>query len=250
MRISVAPVKALGLVFPDEVLLGPGGVAGDRRFWLVDEDGRLLNNKRHGPMVRVRPDWDEQTRRLALTLPDGRVVAGTAEPGDEVAVEMYGEPMPSRRVEGPWSEALSELVGRPVTLLWSELGAPDRGRSGGTVSLVSRASLARLGAETGAGPLDARRFRMLFEIDGVGEHEEDTWLGADVRIGEALVRWHGDVGRCAVTTQDPDTGVPTVDTLAALARYRREGRVERLPFGIFGAVVEPGRVRVGDPVAY
>ena len=40
-RISIAPVKALGLVFPDEVDLGPHGVTGDRRFWL--QFGGLLN---------------------------------------------------------------------------------------------------------------------------------------------------------------------------------------------------------------
>jgi len=50
-----------------------------------------------------------------------------------------------------------------------------------------------------------------------------------------------------VTTQDPDTGVPTVDTLRALRSYRPEG-TERLPFGVFGSVVAPGRVRVGDAV--
>jgi uncharacterized protein YcbX len=41
VRISIAPVKSLGLVHPDEIELGPHGVVGNRRFWLVDEDGRL-----------------------------------------------------------------------------------------------------------------------------------------------------------------------------------------------------------------
>ena len=58
-RISIAPVKSLGLVHPDEIELGPRGVTGDRRFWIVDDDGRLFNNKRFGPMVLIRPEWDE-----------------------------------------------------------------------------------------------------------------------------------------------------------------------------------------------
>jgi hypothetical protein len=41
VRISVAPVKALGLVHPDEVMLEQGDVAGDRCFWLRDEQGAL-----------------------------------------------------------------------------------------------------------------------------------------------------------------------------------------------------------------
>jgi uncharacterized protein YcbX len=246
-RISIAPVKALGLVHPQEVELGEHGVAGDRRYWLLDEDGRLFNNKRHGPMLAIRPSWDERTRRLELAFPDGAVVAGTVEPGEPVEAAMYGDAMPSRRVEGPWAEALSRFVGRPLTLLWSELGAPDRTLRGGAVSLVSRGSLDRLREQAGAeDAVDGRRFRMLFELEGLEPHEEDEWLGRDVRVGEALVRVNGDVGRCLVTSFDPDTGRPTLDTLGTLAGYRRRGRVEPLPFGVYASVVEPGRVRVGD----
>jgi uncharacterized protein YcbX len=248
-RISIAPVKSLGLVHPESVQVGPDGVAGDRRFWLLDGDGRLLNLKRLGLLVRVRPEWDEETGRLALAFPDGELVAGTVELGDPVEPELYGQPHPSRRVVGPWEEALSRYAGLPLTLLRSESGAVDRGVQGGAVSLVSRGSLERLRAEAGAdGPVDGRRFRMLFELDGLGPHEEDEWLGQRVQVGEAVVALVGDVGRCAVTTHDPDTGVADLDTLGVLARYRREGRSEPLPFGVHGAVAVAGRVSVGDPV--
>jgi uncharacterized protein YcbX len=249
VRINVAPVKSLGLVHPEEVELGARGVAGNRRFWLVDANRRLVNNKRNGPLVRIRPEWSEATRELALTFPDGTRVAGVVELAPQpFEVEMYGYPIASRRVLGPWQAAISDAAGEPVTLLWAEEGAPDRLHAG-TTSLVSRASLARLAEEAGEDePLDGRRFRMLFEIDGVGAHEEDAWIGAAVRIGDATVQFNGDVGRCAVTTHDPETGIPTVDTLKALAGYRREGLKEPLPFGVYGSVLVPGRVRVGDPV--
>ena len=246
-RISIAPVKSLGLVHPDEVELARGGVPGNRRFWLVDADGRLFNNKRNGPLVRVRPSWSEETRELALDFPDGSRVEGVVELGEGIDAVMYGEPHPSRRVVGPWEEAISAFAGRRLTLLYAERHAVDRGYRGGTVSLVSRGSLERLREETGAdGPVDGRRFRMLFEIDGVAAHEEDAWLGRRVRVGGATIAVNGDVGRCVVTSHDPDTGVTTLDTLGALTRYRREGRNEPLPFGVYGSVVEPGGVRVGD----
>jgi uncharacterized protein YcbX len=249
VRISIAPVKSLGLVHPDEIELERHGVRGNRRFWLVDANGRLFNNKRNGPMVRIRPEWDEQTRQLALTFPDGARVEGTVELGDAVDAEMYGHPHPSRRVLGPWEDAISEFVGRRLTLLWAEQHAADRGYCGGTVSLVSRGSLERLREEAGVDePVDGRRFRMLLEIDGVSAHEEDEWLGTEVRVGDATIVLNGDVGRCLVTSQDPDRGVTDLDTLGVLARYRREGRDEPLPFGVYGAVAVPGRVRVGDAV--
>lgn len=247
VRISVAPVKSLGLVHPDEVVLEEGGVVGNRRFWLRDEQGALYAGKRDGSMLRIRPEWDESTRRLALIFPDGERVEGVVELGEPVDAELYRLPRASRRVIGPWEEAISRYVGRQLELLWAVAGAVDRTPGGGTVSLVSRASLERLGEEVGAeGAVDGRRFRMLFEIDGVGAHEEDSWIGREVRIGDATVTFNGDIGRCIVTSRDPDTGVVDLPTLVTLAAYRREGVSESLPFGVYGAVLVPGRVRVGD----
>ncbi len=249
VRISTAPVKSFALVHPDEVMLEPGGVVGNRRFWLRDERGALYAGKRDGSMMRIRPEWDEATRRLALVFPDGDRVEGVVELGDPVETELYKRPLPSHRVVGPWEEAISRYVGRQVDFLWADNGAVDRAREGGSVSLVSQASLERLREEIGvAEAVDGRRFRMLFEIDGVGPHEEDEWMGEEVQIGEATVALNGDIGRCVVTSRDPDSGAIDLPTLVTLASYRPEGRAEPLPFGVYGSVVVAGRVRVGDPV--
>ena len=251
VRISLAPVKALGLVHPDEVELTRTGVVGDRRFWILDADGRLVNGKRFPEGMRIRPTWDESSRRLSLAFPDGREVAGVVEPGAPVEATLYRLPHPSRAVPGPWQDALSAFFGEPVTLLWSEGGAVDRGADrGGWASIVSRASLERLRREAGvAGEVDGRRFRMLLEIDGVAEHAEDEWLGGRVQVGDAVLAPLGDVGRCVTTTRNPDTALFDLDTLEVLARYRREGVTEDLPLGVYCDVVVPGRVRVGDPVS-
>ena len=98
--------------------------------------------------------------------------------------------------------------------------------------------------------VDGRRFRMTFTVSGADEHAEDAWLGRRVRIGHAVVAPEGNIGRCAITTQDPDTGVPTLDTLKTIARYRGElVTTEPLPFGVHARVLVPGRVSVGDEVA-
>jgi uncharacterized protein len=246
--ISLAPVKAMALVHPDEVVVGAIGVVGNRRFWLRDENGNLFNAKKEGKLLQIRPQWDESSRRLALTFPDGRRVEGVVELGEPVDAFVYGELRPSRGVSGAaWAEAVSDFVGRPLELLWADDNGVDRLTSEGTVSLISMASLDRLREEMGVDrPIDPRRFRMLFQIDGVGPNEEDTWIGRHLQLGDAELIVTGDIGRCVVTSRDPDTGITDMPTLAALAGYRREGHSEPLPLGVKGTVYTPGRVRVGD----
>lgn len=250
--ISIAPVKALGLVHPDEVVVEPYGIRENRRFHVVDADGRMLNGKRLGPLVRVTPTWDEATETLTLELPDGAIVSGTVRVDGAVTTDFYGRPVSGRIVAGPWAEALSELARQPVRLVRTDLPgeAVDRSARGGAVTLLGAASLEALARAAGVEtPVDGRRFRMTFGVEGVPAHAEDGWIGRDVRVGEALVRPRGNVGRCAVTTQNPDTGIPDLDTLRVLKGYRDEvPTTEPLPFGVHAEVLEPGRVRLGDAV--
>jgi len=251
-RISISPVKGLALVHPDRVLLERAGVRENRRFHIVDADGRRYNQLRNGALVQIGQEYDDATGRLALRFPDGNTVVAEVALGNEITTDFYGRAVTGHLVDGPWSDALSAWAGRPLRLVQSPPGAAvDRSR--GPVSIVSIASLAELGRNhTHQGNVDGRRFRMLFELDGVEAHEEDEWVGGDVRIGGALVRIQGDVGRCAITTQNPDTGVPDFDTLRTLAAYRQKGvntaGNKHLPFGVYGEVVEAGTVGLGDPV--
>jgi uncharacterized protein YcbX len=107
-----------------------------------------------------------------------------------------------------------------------------------------------MAAALGVDAVDGRRFRMNFGVEGLEPHAEDAWIGRRVQLGDAVIVPQGNVGRCAITTQNPDTGRPDLDTLKALARYRGEvTTTEPLPFGIHAAVAEPGRVKLGDPVS-
>jgi len=251
-RISIAPVKGLGLVHPDAVALTADGVLENRRFHVVDADGRRYNQLRNGALVRIRPEYDPVGNTLRLTFPDGAVAEGEIALGAAIETDFYGRPVTGRLVEGPWSDALTAWAGRRLRLVQSAAGeALDRGR--GHVSLVSEASLAELGRNAGAEGVDGRRFRMLFELAGCEPHEEDAWIGERIQVGGALVTIRGDVGRCAITTQNPDSGSPDLDTLRTISGYRgftTSANGERhIPFGVFGEVVEPGDVTKGDTVA-
>jgi uncharacterized protein YcbX len=246
--ISHCPVKGLAVRQLEECELTEAGITGDREFFLVDENDRLVNSKGLGALQQIVPRHDREAGSLTLAFPDGSTVSRELGFDGSLVAKFWGETVDVRAVDGPWSDAISDFAGRELRLVWASGPAPDR-RLSGAATLLGTGSLRELARILRVDEVDGRRFRMNFGIDGLGAHEEDEWLGRRVRLGEAVVVPQGNVGRCAVTTQNPDTGAPDLDTLKALAAYRRViETTEPLPFGVHAAIAEPGRVRVGDAV--
>ena len=246
--ISYCPVKGFAIQQLDRCELTEAGVAGDRQFFLVDENDRLVNSKGLGVLQQIVPQYDGEADSLTLSFPDGTRVAQQIGLNGSLNALFWSTTVDVRVVDGPWSEAISEFAGRNLRLVRAPAPATDRLRSG-AATLLGTSSLRAMARILGVDAVDGRRFRMNFGIDGLREHEEDEWLGRRVRLGEAIVVPQGNVGRCAVTTQNPDTGAPDLGTLKALAAYRPgSDATEPLPFGVHAAVAHPGRVRVGDAV--
>jgi uncharacterized protein YcbX len=239
--LQSTPVKGLRILPREELVLDRDGAADDRRFYVIDERANMVNGKQIGVLCAVVAQYDMGT--LTLAFPD-RTVTGTVALGAEIATRFFSRPAPARIVEGPWSEALSEHAGRALRLVTGRRGV-DRGRAGG-VTLISRATVDRL-AEVAHDAVDARRFRTLIELAGPRAHVEDAWVGRRLRVGEAVIGVGGHVGRCLVTTRDPDSGEVDLPVLDLLRSYRAGATTtEPLALGVYGEVLAPGRVRLGD----
>jgi uncharacterized protein YcbX len=247
-RFNVTPVKATALHHPEQIRLEPYGPVDNRDFYFVDEHGLLFAGAKLGPLVQIQADHDPEGKVLSMRFPDGTVVEGSAvADGEQLETNFFGRPVPAREVEGPWSEALSHYAGRDIRLLRVE--RTGDGNDIEPVTLVSIGSVEELARQGEAGgPLNPGRFRMTMEIDGCTPHEEDGWAGHEVRVGEAIIRVGEQVPRCVVTTQDPDTGLRDFPTLKVIKRYRGTTPDQELPFGVYAQVVQPGLVRLGDPV--
>jgi uncharacterized protein YcbX len=226
------------------------GAVENRRFHVLDERGRFVNGltKLERSLFAVTAEWEPDADTLSLTFPDGSIVDGRVELGEPVSTWFYNRAEPGRIVQGPWAQALSDYAGRELRLARTD--APGRAvdRPDGSVSIVSDESVDELARQAGVDDADARRFRMLVGAQGGEAHVEDTWIGRDVRIGDAVVRVHEQVARCAITTKNPDTGERDLDTLRVIKAYRGTRGKKHLDFGVYGEVVTPGRVRVGDPI--
>jgi uncharacterized protein YcbX len=242
-HLTLAPVKGMRVAAVDELELEATGARGDRAFFVVDDEHRLLLTTRTPALVQVVPRFGDGT--LALRFPDGSEVSDELRPGPPATTHNYADrPIPGRLVEGPLAAALSEHLGQRVWLLARDAGV--QGPDDHPATLMSRASLEALAPALGGSVPDPRRFRMTIAIDGVGAWEEHGWGGREIAIGDVVLRGADPVGRCVVTTRDPDTGATDVPTLKALAALRGKGDVT---FGIWCDVVAPGRIAIGDAVA-
>jgi len=244
--INIAPVKSLGLVHPASVHVDSTGIVEDRRLYLINPEGRLLTQRELGQLVQITAGYQIQPEELRLSFPDGTSMEGSLVLGEPVVTTMWGRPVPGHVVTGGWSSALSEFCREHVTLVTSD--HPGQCYDEYPVSIISEASIQLLNQHPSATvPLDNRRFRPNFLISGCEPHEEDTWLGGVIEIGEELrLRVVARDPRCAITTHDPDTGESDVDTLRLILSYRPSPRAAY--FGVYGIVERPGTVSLGDVV--
>ena len=241
-----APVKALALAELRQARLEKPGIAGDRAFYIIDAAGALFTQRRYGPLVQVRPSYEPLSGRLELAFPGGDRAEGIAELGEPVSTPFWeGRPVEGHLARGPWSEALSGFAGQQIRLV----KAAKAGASfdGYPLSLCSTASLQALAQAAGQDEVDGRRFRQNIYVSGASPHEEDTWLGREVRAGEAVLRVKQLDSRCVVTTLSPETGETDLDTLKIIAAYRTD-QPNEVNFGVYCTVIEPGDASAGDEV--
>ena len=247
-RLNVTPVKSTALHNPESIMLESYGAVGNREFFFVDADGRRFGGSRKAPLMPIRAEHDRAEDRLTLLLPDGIVITGpAAADGEALTVNFYGRAVAAHVMEGDWEEGLSRYAGHTVRL--ARVDRPGDATDERPVTLVSLASVAELSRQGGRDrPVDAGRFRMLVEIEGCEPHEEDTWSARRVRVGEAVVAVGKPVPRCVITTLDPQTGVRDFPTLSVIRAYRGVAGDNELQFGVYGDVVRPGSISVGDEV--
>ncbi|MEU6202931.1 MOSC N-terminal beta barrel domain-containing protein [Micromonospora musae] len=268
MRLSgihTYPVKGCHRLDHDGAQVLPWGLAGDRRWMVVDADG-----------VGVTQRETQRLVGLHATLHDGGLLLrADGRPDLAVPEPTGGEPLPvrtfrSRKLPVPALPAgpaaddwLGALLDRPVRLVFlarptRHLAADARTHdTGDRVSfadaypllLTNTASLAALNdwlAEAGEEPVPMSRFRPNLVVDGAPAWAEDDWEGRPLRIGEVAFRAAGPCDRCVVTTTDQETGVRHREPLRTLGRYRNVR--QKLLFGLHLVPTGTGPLTVGEPL--
>ncbi|MET9359376.1 MOSC N-terminal beta barrel domain-containing protein [Streptomyces sp. NPDC006632] len=262
--IHIHPVKSVGGYDSGQAAVEPWGLAGDRRWMLVNTEGVAVT-QRERPALALSS---------AATLPGGGVRLSA--PGcDDLVVEpprtaaaetvsLFGgtfEAVPATVEAHQW---FSSYLDTEVRLMHLDDPAhrravdPTYAPDGRTVSfadgfplqIATRSSLDALNAliaqgdHAVEGPLPMNRFRPNVVLGHTEPWAEDTW--SRISIGEVSFRLAKPCGRCVITTTDQATAERGKEPLRSLARHRRIGKA--LAFGVLVLPENTGVIRVGDPL--
>ncbi|MGA8845176.1 MAG: MOSC N-terminal beta barrel domain-containing protein [Nocardioides sp.] len=239
----------------------PWGLAGDRRWMVVDDAGRTITARVISAMVLLRAEITEGGLRLHAPGVASIDVA-RPDPSVQVPVSLWGSELtavPTDRDVAGWMCSvlgigarlvwLDDPARRPTDQRYSDPGDRVSFADGFPLLLTSRTSLAALNdtipVSPGGGALSMTRFRPNVVVDGAPAWAEDDWRR--IRIGDATFRAVKGCARCVLTTVDPETAERGREPLATLARTRRWDT--RTWFGINLIPDSAGvTVQVGDEI--
>jgi uncharacterized protein len=259
--VHIYPLKGCRAIDLGEAVVEPWGLAGDRRWMLVDSDHRFVTQREHPALARVDisygPGADitvssdgyptmrvavpgEPTELLKVTVWRSRVLAAAAGPtADAWFCDYLGEQVRLVYLDDPTRRAVNPEFGADGDVVSFADGYP--------LLLTNTASLNQLGdwlIAAGDQPVPMNRFRPNVVVTGDEPWAEDRWRR--IRIGAVSFRVAKPCARCVVTTTDQQTGKRSTQPLRILAARRRVGK--NLLFGQNIIPDSPGLIRVGDPV--
>lgn len=224
------PVKSLQGERLDRAAIMIDGLAGDRRFAIVDAETGLALTARRVPQLlfaSARFLGDD----VEITLPDGSVAK------DDAALSAWLE-RPVALVDGHVkSEALSaECPVDETEVDWFAYKGADGAFHDAPIWRVSMISTATLGE------WDRRRFRANLVLAGDGE---DGLVGKDIVVGDAVLHVESPIVRCVMITRPQPDGIERdVDVLRTINRDRGSC------IAIGATVRTPGDVRVGHELVF
>ncbi|MCB1801771.1 MAG: MOSC domain-containing protein [Gammaproteobacteria bacterium] len=248
------PVKSLRGQSFDALNADSRGLVGDRRWMVVDADGRFLTQRQLARMALVdaRFDTGDVLCLDAPGMPTLRVVGGD----EPCQVEVWRDRVGAVGGDLAADRWLSEFLGMPCRLVHQPEDSrrpvdPDFARPDDQVGfadgfpflLISQASLDALNARLEL-PVPMLRFRPNLVVAGCDAHAEDGWRR--IRIGDMTFRVVKPCSRCVIPTVDIDTAERGREPLATLMSYRK--RDNKIYFGQNLIHDAPGSLRVGMPV--
>ncbi len=237
-ELAIYPVKSLRQIRLNNILIDSLGFKFDRRWMVVDENWKMITQRKKARMCLVQPILENNNLTLQTAgMPDISVSSSLNSPrqlvsvwedscmavdcGDEVAdwLSRFLE-LDCRLVFFPEDEV------RRVDTDFAQAGERTAFSDGFPILLISQASLDDLNQRLST-PVAMRRFRPNLVVSGCEPFAEDNWKM--IRIGELNFRIVKPCSRCIIPNIDPDSGRKSAEPTRTLSTFRR--RENKIFFG-------------------
>lgn len=256
------PIKACrGIDVPRAEVL-PAGLAHDRTFTVIGDDGVCLTQRTHRVLATVDVAVLDGGRRLTLETPAvGRLELPVQFDGKRLPLTVFrhtGDGVDQGDGPAEWFGALLGLSCRLVRVppdhrrvASGELVGTAGFADGQAVTVASTASLDDLNGrivERDGEPVPMSRFRPNIVVDGWPEPFTEDRVRR-MAIGGARFGYAKRDTRCSATLVDQQSGVRAgPEPIRTLAGYRRDPEERRVSFAMKCNVIHGGGIAVGDEV--
>lgn len=231
-EINIYPIKSLKGIALSESVVEPKGLRLDRRWLVVDSNGKFLTQRERPQMALIGVEITNDG--LRVTSPAGDEIAIdplTTSDGPQVSAIVWNSDSEAIVYDDHVNQWFSDAIGQSVRLLYMPDDAGravnERFNSGGDkvsfadgypLLLIGENSLADLNSRLPQ-PLEMRRFRTNLVVSGSDAFAEDNWQR--IRVGSAVFRITKPCARCVITTVDPKRGeFDGKEPLKTLATFR------------------------------
>jgi uncharacterized protein len=252
-ELLVYPVKSLRGVSLTCSAVERRGLRHDRRWMVVDEDGRFMTQRELHKMALI--DTAITDSGLVLSQAGMGSVNVPCEPCGQVReVQVWNSICQAQEVGEEPNRWLSETLGVSAALVYMPetterpIAGPEA-KEGEVVGFAdaqpilfaSQASIDDLNGKLSS-PIPIRRFRPNVVIKGCDAFEEDTWRR--IEFDEVSLRKTKRCGRCLVTTIDIETATPGQEPLRTLNTYRKDGN--NVFFGCYYVPEALGQLEISE----
>ena len=260
--LNIHPLKSGRAIPVDSATVRLDGLAGDRRFMIVEPDGRFITQRELQALARVEATAVGESLHLEM---EGRQLFASFEPEDRLDVTVWDSPVNAAVADEAVNDVLSDWLERPVKLVhmdalahraegedWAGEPAPVGFADGFPILVTTTGSLADLNrtlAAKGQEPVGMDRFRTNILVSCDDPWEEDFWEA--IEINGIVFDFVKPCARCIMTTQDQMTGERIGGNPIQGLAEKRMSADRRVPGVLFGWNAVPrgeGEIRLGDTV--
>ncbi|VAX08622.1 Flavodoxin reductases (ferredoxin-NADPH reductases) family 1 [hydrothermal vent metagenome] len=237
-ELAIYPVKSLRQIMLNNILIDSLGFKFDRRWMVVDENRRMITQRKKSRMCLIQPILERDSLTLqAVGMPDIKISRSLN--SSRQLVTVWEDNCMAEDCGNEAAEWLSKFLEtdcrlfffpedefRQVDTHFAQAGERIAFSDGFPILLISQASLDDLNQRLSV-PVAMHRFRPNLVVSGCESFAEDNWKM--IRIGELNFRIVKPCSRCIIPNIDPDSGRKSAEPTRTLSTFRR--RENKIFFG-------------------